>query len=86
MSLSTICDELVRVINRHISPLMSTSCVTRVLVKTVLLSSIRHVHDIHGEISIGSCESVGVYRTPVRVLPCVYENLTMFQPHFYELL
>ena len=35
-SLPTICDELARVINRHISPQMSRSCVTSVLVKTVL--------------------------------------------------
>ena len=31
-----ICGELVPVITRHISPQMSTSCVTSVLVKTVL--------------------------------------------------
>ena len=35
-SLPTIWDELAQVITRHISPQMSTSCVTSVLVKTVL--------------------------------------------------
>ena len=35
-SLPKICDELARVITRQISPQMSTSCVTSVLVKTVL--------------------------------------------------
>ena len=35
-SLSTICDKLAQVITHQISPLMSTSCVARALVKTVL--------------------------------------------------
>ena len=34
-SLPMICDEL-RVITRHVSPQMSTSCVTSILVKIVL--------------------------------------------------
>ena len=49
-------------------------------------SFIRHIHDIHGEISAGSCDPVRVYRTLVRVLRYVYENHTTFLRHVYEFL
>ena len=41
-------------------------------------SSTRHVHDIHGEISVGSCDPLRVYTTLVGVLRYVYENYTTF--------
>ena len=36
-------------------------------------SSTRYVHDIHGDISVGSCEPIRVYTTFVQVLRYVYE-------------
>ena len=41
-------------------------------------SSTRHVHDIHGEISVGSCDPLRVNTTLVGVLRYVYENNTTF--------
>lgn len=52
----------------------STSCVTNISVKTVL----RHVHDIHGEISVGSGDPLRVNTTLVRGLRYVYENHTTY--------
>ena len=62
-----ICGELARVITRHISSYVATSCVQS-LGENCSKSSPRHVHDIHGEISVGFCDPLRVYTTLVRVL------------------
>ena len=53
--MSTICDELARVITRHKCPRVAHELCHKRFGQNCSTSSIRHVHDIHGEISVDSC-------------------------------
>ena len=82
---STIYDELERVITRHISPQMPTSCVTSVWSKLFCEFYMTSPRYSWRNVS-GSCAPVRVYATLVRVLRYVYKNNTTFPRHVYEFL